>query len=162
MLSEQQKIGLKLRKARIERGLNQAELGALVGKSSTLVSSLETGRSGFAVETLKRFATVLQKPLSYFYLWDDLETDDKAGGIISKRTEEIKSLEPETVVEKIIEKLMEVLEQRGIQLPSKVSDKTDIEFMLELIALLPPDLQRRIVTTIFNGTHHSSSYHASN
>lgn len=143
MLSDQQKIGLKLRKARIEKGLNQAELGALVGKSSTLVSSLETGRSGFAVETLKRFAIVLEKPLSYFYIWDDidlgetiLETEEKT----KKAEEKAKTLETENILQLLIEKMLKILEDRNVVLPSKVSDKTDEEYFLELVELLPPDL----------------------
>ncbi len=56
----------RLREARLEAGLTQAEAANRLGKSQYFVSRSETGERRVDVIELEAFATIYQKPLSYF------------------------------------------------------------------------------------------------
>ena len=65
--SEKYELFLKrLREARLEAGLTQEEAAGLLGKSQYFVSRSETGERRVDVIELEAFATVYQKPISYF------------------------------------------------------------------------------------------------
>jgi len=59
-------IGRKIRLARKARGLTQDQLGKLVNLGRSAVSHHEIGINDIDIETLKRYARALGKPLSYF------------------------------------------------------------------------------------------------
>lgn len=56
----------KLRAARIEAGLTQAQVGHLVGRPQSFISKLEVGGLGVDFIEMQVFARVYGKPLSYF------------------------------------------------------------------------------------------------
>ncbi len=56
----------KLRVARIEAGLTQAQVSDLVGKPQSFISKLEVGGQGVDFIEMQVFARVYGKPLSYF------------------------------------------------------------------------------------------------
>ena len=62
-----QTVARRIRMARAERGVNQAELGDLLQVNQKLVSRLESERVNIGVETLERIAHALQKPITYFF-----------------------------------------------------------------------------------------------
>ena len=62
------KIGQRIKSARLEQGLNQTELGKLVGCSNNHMSHIEIGQTKFSLSMLLRISYVLKKDLNYFLL----------------------------------------------------------------------------------------------
>ena len=61
-----QRLRDKLRLARREANLTQAQVGTFLGKHQTYVSKLETGERRLEFSELQILARVYQKPLSFF------------------------------------------------------------------------------------------------
>lgn len=68
------KIALKLKKARMDSGLSQEEVGAKIGVTWEMISRYENGRSS-PLKHLEKFAEVYDKPLSYF-ITDETEAQE--------------------------------------------------------------------------------------
>lgn len=72
------------RAARVEAGLNQAELANLVYRRRSTISDLENGKSKVGITTLSLISTALDKPITYFLpphiraklKPDDLDTEE--------------------------------------------------------------------------------------
>ena len=62
------KIGQRIKSARLEQGLNQTELGKLVGCSNNHMSHIEIGQTKVSHSMLLRISYVLKKDLHYFLL----------------------------------------------------------------------------------------------
>lgn len=62
------KIGRRIKSARLEQGLNQAELGRLVGCSNNHMSHIEIGQTKVSLSMLLHISYVLKKDLNYFLL----------------------------------------------------------------------------------------------
>jgi len=60
-------IGLKLKKAREETGLNQGAFAKALGLSSQFISFLESGRRAPSLDTLNKIASYLNKDMAYFF-----------------------------------------------------------------------------------------------
>lgn len=56
----------QLKKARLEAGLDQAEVARLLSKTQSHVSKIEAGQRRIDIVTLKEFARIYKKPLDYF------------------------------------------------------------------------------------------------
>jgi transcriptional regulator with XRE-family HTH domain len=63
---EHQEIVKRLKKARIESGLDQVEVAEKLGRTQSYVSKIESGQRRFDVLQLKEFAKLYKKPLDYF------------------------------------------------------------------------------------------------
>lgn len=71
--------------ARVEMGLDQADLGALLHIDQNAVSKIERGKTDIRFTTLKRLAAVLHKEPDWFYapvpaLTAERETTKKGRG----------------------------------------------------------------------------------
>ena len=62
------KIGARIRKLRMEKGLTQAELSELADCSNNYLSHVETAQSKVSLTVLLRIATALDTSLDYFLL----------------------------------------------------------------------------------------------
>lgn len=62
------KIGQRIKMARIEKGLTQADLGAMVGCSNNHMSHVEVGQTKISLTMLLRVAYALDKTIDYFLL----------------------------------------------------------------------------------------------
>lgn len=62
------RIGQRIKIARQEKGLNQAELGRLVGCSNNHMSHVEIGQTKVSLTMLLKISSVLDKDLNYFLL----------------------------------------------------------------------------------------------
>ncbi|BAF59652.1 SOS-response transcriptional repressors [Pelotomaculum thermopropionicum SI] len=60
------KIGARIKKAREEKYLTQAELGVKLGVSATAINYYEKGKRKIGIDDLYRMANALGKPLEYF------------------------------------------------------------------------------------------------
>ena len=63
---EHQKIVERLKKARIEIGLDQVEVAEKLGRTQSYISKIESGQRRFDVLQLKEFAKLYKKPINYF------------------------------------------------------------------------------------------------
>lgn len=62
------KIGHRIKTARIEKGLNQGELGELVGCSNNHISHIEVGQTKVSLAMLIKLSIVLEKDFDFFLL----------------------------------------------------------------------------------------------
>jgi len=62
------KIGRRIKNARLERGLNQNDLGALIGCSNNHISHVEVGQTKVSLSMLMKLSLVLDKDFNYFLL----------------------------------------------------------------------------------------------
>ena len=56
----------QLKKARIEAGLDQADVARILGKTQPHVSKIEAGQRRLDITQLKEFAKIYKKDLSFF------------------------------------------------------------------------------------------------
>ena len=56
----------RLKKARIETGLDQKEVAKILGRTQSYVSKVESGQRRIDIVQLKTFAKVYKKDLDYF------------------------------------------------------------------------------------------------
>lgn len=63
---DKKKLGLKVKLARTELGLNQAEFARKIGATQKSISRYETGDSLPTLGTLVKIAEALNKPTSFF------------------------------------------------------------------------------------------------
>lgn len=62
------KIGQRIKTARLEKGMNQADLGELVGCSNNHISHIEIGQTKVSLPLLLRIAVALDRDFGYFLL----------------------------------------------------------------------------------------------
>lgn len=62
------KIGQRIKKARLAKGLTQAELGELVGCSNNHMSHMEVGQTKASLSILLKLSYALDTDLNYFLL----------------------------------------------------------------------------------------------
>ena len=60
-------MGEKIRAAREEAGLSQAELAEQIFRRRATVSDIENGKSELGTITLSRISYVVEKPITYFF-----------------------------------------------------------------------------------------------
>lgn len=63
-----EKVGQRIKTARMEKNLNQADLGALVGCSNNHISHVEIGQTKVSLPLLLKIASTLDKDIDYFLL----------------------------------------------------------------------------------------------
>lgn len=106
------KIGQRIRMARIEKGLNQGELGELVGCSNNHMSHLEVGQTKVSLTMLMKLSMVLEKDFDYFLLDTPYVRQDRI--INSEMINKLEKCNPSTLIS--ISKIIDVLlEQQAAQ-----------------------------------------------
>ena len=63
---DRQKLGKKIKLARIEMDLNQTQLAQKINAKQKSISRYETGASSPSIKTLVKIADVLKKSAGYF------------------------------------------------------------------------------------------------
>tara|TARA_Y100000310_G_C20684535_1_gene818118 strand:- start:3401 stop:3622 length:222 start_codon:yes stop_codon:yes gene_type:complete len=63
---EHMKIVERLKKARLDAGLDQVEVAKKLGRTQSYVSKIESGQRRFDVLQLKEFAKIYRKKLDFF------------------------------------------------------------------------------------------------
>ncbi|WP_211104175.1 helix-turn-helix transcriptional regulator [Azospirillum sp. Sh1] len=76
-LSLKQRVGLRVKEARVARGLTQEALADLVGRTVEAVSNIERGRTFPTIETLEQLGRHLDVPIQYFFEGADQSIEDK-------------------------------------------------------------------------------------
>lgn len=65
-MTKQAQVGLKIKLARQEAGINQEELGTKTGYSAMGISYLEKGLRDIKIKNLEVFAQILNKDINFF------------------------------------------------------------------------------------------------
>ncbi|WP_451975975.1 helix-turn-helix domain-containing protein [Azospirillum endophyticum] len=76
-LSLKQRVGLRVKEARVARGLTQEALADLVGRTVEAVSNIERGRTFPTIETLEQLGRHLDVPIQYFFEDAEQLVDDR-------------------------------------------------------------------------------------
>ena len=63
-----EKLAAAIRAARLERGMTQAEVAALVGTSQSVIARWETGDHEFTLTSLRRLAAALGRDFEVCFL----------------------------------------------------------------------------------------------
>jgi transcriptional regulator with XRE-family HTH domain len=63
---EQDSLVERLKKARLEAGLDQADVARILGKSQSFISKIESGQRRIDVIQLKKIADIYKKDIIYF------------------------------------------------------------------------------------------------
>lgn len=71
-------IGAKIKKAREEKFLSQAGLGARLGLTATAINYYEKGKRKISIDDLLRLSEVLDKPVLYFLPGVEKQKDDSS------------------------------------------------------------------------------------
>lgn len=102
-----EKIGQRIKAARIERGLNQSDLGALIGCSNNHVSHVEVGQTKVSLGMLMKLSIILDKDFNYFLF--DTPYTRRENIINDEISEKLNRCSPATLVSvsKIIDILLE-------------------------------------------------------
>ena len=101
------KIGQRIKAARLEKGLNQSELGELVGCSNNHMSHVEVGQTKVSLSILMKLSLVLEKDFDYFLMDTPYVRQERL--IDTEILKKLKKCTPATLlsVSKIIDVLLE-------------------------------------------------------
>lgn len=77
----QPNFGIRIRKLRHDKGLNQLELAELVGLSEDQISNIERGRSWVGEQTLTLLTKAFKVPQSSLFDYSENEAFIKNGGL---------------------------------------------------------------------------------
>lgn len=107
-----EKVGQRIKAARMEKNLNQADLGALVGCSNNHISHVEIGQTKVSLPLLLKIATSLDKDFDYFLL--DTPYTSRERLIDTELAEKLNQCNTTTLI--TISKIIDALiEQQNIQ-----------------------------------------------
>ena len=101
------KIGRRIKAARLEKGLNQSDLGAMVGCSNNHMSHVEVGQTKVSLSMLVKLSVILEKDFDYFLLDSPYIRRERI--IDSEISEKLKKSNSSTLVtlNKILDALIE-------------------------------------------------------
>lgn len=101
------KVGARIKKLRLEKGLTQFQLSELVGCSNNYLSHVETAQSKVSLSILLKIATALTTSLDYFLLDTVFTRPDTI--IETEIAEKLRRCKPATLVaiNHIIDALLE-------------------------------------------------------
>ncbi len=106
------KIGQRIKAARMEKGLNQGELGELVGCSNNHMSHVEIGQTKVSLTMLMKLSVALEKDFDYFLLDTPYVRQERV--IDSEILTKMEKCSPATLIS--ISKIIDVLlEQQNMQ-----------------------------------------------
>lgn len=122
-------IGQRIKTARLEKGLNQSELGALLGCSNNHISHIEVGQTKVSLAMLIQLTTILDKDFNYFLL--DTPYTNREHIINTEISNKLKQCNSTTLlsVNKIIDILLEqqkIVEKENSTIPSNEKTPTNI------------------------------------
>lgn len=116
------KIGRRIKAARLEKGLNQTDLGAMVGCSNNHMSHVEVGQTKVSLSMLVKLSVVLEKDFDYFLL--DMPYVSQERIINSEISEKLKQCSSMTLV--TVSKILDaLLDQQKMQKAEQDSNWDD-------------------------------------
>lgn len=77
-----QNIGQRVKSARLQRGLTQAELAEVIDKAFETISNIERGKTAPSFSTLADIAEALEVPLKDFFDFGDVELPEERQALL--------------------------------------------------------------------------------
>ncbi|MBP2316526.1 helix-turn-helix domain-containing protein [Azospirillum soli] len=111
-LSLKQRVGLRVKEARVARGLTQEALAELVGRTVEAISNIERGRTFPTIETLEQLGRNLDMPIQHFFEDAERSIDDRRFALEGKVKAIARKLGHEDL-ELAVRQLSAILEVRG-------------------------------------------------
>lgn len=106
------KIGQRIKSARLEKGLNQSDLGELVGCSNNHISHIEIGQTKVSLPLLLKISAILDRNFDYFLL--DTPYSNRDSLINTELSQKLNQCNTTTLI--TISKIIDALiEQQNIQ-----------------------------------------------
>ena len=99
------KVGQRIKAARLSKGLNQSELGALIGCSNNHMSHVEVGQTKVSLPMLVKLSIVLEKDFDYFLLDTPYVRQDRM--IDTEIVKKLRQCNPATLIS--VSKMIDVL-----------------------------------------------------
>jgi len=116
------KIGRRIKAARLEKGLNQSDLGAMVGCSNNHMSHVEVGQTKVSLSMLVKLSVILEKDFDYFLLDTPYVRQERI--INSEISEKLKQCSSMTLV--TVSKILDaLLEQQKMQKAEQDRNRDD-------------------------------------
>lgn len=116
------KIGHRIKAARLEKGLNQTDLGAMVGCSNNHMSHVEVGQTKVSLSMLVKLSVILEKDFDYFLLDTPYVRQERI--INSEISEKLKQCSSMTLV--TVSKILDaLLDQQKMQKTEQDSNWDD-------------------------------------
>ena len=113
------KIGQRIKQARMECGMNQSDLGELLGCSNNHISHVEIGQTKVSLAMLMKLSVILDKDFNYF-LFDTPYT--RCENIINDEiSKKLNQCSPATLVS--INKIIDVLLEQEKMLEKESQDE---------------------------------------
>ena len=113
------KIGQRIKQARMERGMNQSDLGELLGCSNNHVSHVEVGQTKVSLAMLMKLSVILDKDFNYFLF--DTPYTRRENIINDEISEKLNRCSPATLVS--VSKIIDILlEQEKMQEKENMDD----------------------------------------
>ena len=81
MIIENKKLGSKIRKLRISKGMNLSNFAKKIGKTSSYLSQVERGLASPSIMALREISKALNVPIFYFLI------DDRKHGTVIRKNE---------------------------------------------------------------------------
>ncbi len=76
-------LGDRIRQARRDANLTQADLAEKIGVSQGVISNVENGVSTIDAPDLPQWAEALKKPIMYFYLYESLDVEQRMMSVLA-------------------------------------------------------------------------------
>lgn len=83
-------IGVKVKAARLDRGLTQERLAEALGRAVETISNIERGHAQSGLDTLEKISSVLGVPMTYFFA--DLDSARRVSKVRLEAEERLKAL----------------------------------------------------------------------
>lgn len=113
------KIGQRIKQARMERGMNQSDLGELLGCSNNHVCHVEIGQTKVSLAMLMKLSVILDKDFNYFLF--DTPYTRRENIINDEISEKLNRCSPATLVS--VSKIIDILlEQEKMQEKENMDD----------------------------------------
>jgi len=144
------KIGFTIRLTRENKNITREQLAERMKVTKNYIYKIEAGKAGFTLDLMYKIAQALEVDIKEIYQWEAAQDDVTKAKDSEVIWREKNQLTEAGTLKTLVEKMIEIIEKQGIEVPSKSQQETDENYMLELVTLLPTDLQKKIQQKILD------------
>jgi transcriptional regulator with XRE-family HTH domain len=144
-MNEDAKIGLQIKKARVEANMTQTELGKFLGVTWEMISRYENGKSS-SRKNLEQISDALKKPIQYFFGVEEAPLRDEVkrlADLINKKGGELLNAHDIPFINQIGKNtLLKALKttEKKYKVPQWIRTRFDKVFALKLTGIKSEDV----------------------
>jgi len=147
---EKRKIGFNIRLIREGKNMSREQLADRMKVSKTYIYQIESGKAGYKLDLIAKIARALEVPLQKIYQWEE-----PTNGLTKVKDSEVTWREKTQLTEAgplktLVKMMINIIEQQGIEVPNNIEQVTEENYLLELVTMLPIELQKKIQQTILD------------